>query len=181
MMGINGGMPDNLEMAAVKSGPTEATTKSGRASTRTLSPGLMADRLSFRLRSVLGLLGERVTEAFAPFGLRAGSFTSMALIAANPGCSQIELSREGGLEKSSLVSILNELEERGYAVRARSKSDKRRSNLYLTTEGEAVMQQMYTAAMATEVSIRSTFTESELQQLFMLLERTYFILANEDT
>ncbi|OJY66965.1 MAG: hypothetical protein BGP16_17245 [Sphingobium sp. 66-54] len=155
-------------------------TTANRASTRKLDPGLMADRLSFRVRGLLSLLGDRVLEAFAPFGLRSGSFTAMALIAANPGCSQIELAREGGLDKSSLVAILNDLEKLGYAVRARSPRDKRRSNLYLTAEGEKVMRAMYEAAMGTETSLREGFTPDEMQLLFALLERAYFILANEE-
>jgi DNA-binding MarR family transcriptional regulator len=158
----------------------EITRAANRASTRKLDPGLMADRLSFRVRGLLSLLGERVIEAFAPYGLRAGSFTAMALIAANPGCSQIELAREGGLDKSLLVGILNDLEKHGYAVRARSPRDKRRSNLVLTPEGEKVMLQMYDSAMGTEKSLRESFTPQEMQALFALLERAYFILANEE-
>jgi DNA-binding MarR family transcriptional regulator len=164
--------------ADIDAGEIEKTTN--RASTRKLKPGLMADRLSFRVRGLLSLLGERVIEAFAPFGLRSGSFTSMALIAANPGCSQIELAREGGLDKSLLVGILNDLEKFGYAIRTRSPKDKRRSNLYLTPEGEKVMLKMYDAAMGPEKSLREAFTQTEMQTLFMLLERAYFVLANED-
>jgi DNA-binding MarR family transcriptional regulator len=151
-----------------------------KATTRTLDPGLMADRLSFRVRSLLSLLGDRVTAAFAPFGLRPGSFTSMALISANPGCSQVELAREGGLDKTSVVFIVNDLEEHGYAVRERTPGDKRRSSLYLTPAGKKVMREMYTAAMETEASLRQQMSEEEMLKLFALLERAYDILASED-
>jgi DNA-binding MarR family transcriptional regulator len=144
-----------------------------------MKAGLMGDRLSFRVRGVMGLLGARVTEAFAPFGLRPGSFTSMALIAANPGSSQIELSRLGGLDKSSIVLIIDDLVRRGYAVRAKSTEDRRRSSLFLTRAGEAVMMEMYTAAMKTEASIREGLTPAEMAQLFSLLDRVYQILDSE--
>jgi DNA-binding MarR family transcriptional regulator len=146
---------------------------------RWLKAGLMADRLSFRVRGVMGLLGARVTEAFAPFGLRPGSFTSMALIAANPGSSQIELARLGGLDKSSIVLIIDDLVKRGLAVRAKSTEDRRRSSLFLTRAGEAVMAEMYSAAMATEASIREGLSPDEMTQLFTLLDRVYYILDNE--
>lgn len=165
---------------AVDSMQVDDTKPANSASTRKLDPGLMAHRLSFRLRGLLGLLGERVLAAFAPFGLRSGSFTAMALIKANPGCSQIELAREGGLDKSSLVALLNDLEERGYAIRARSTRDKRRSNLFLTPEGEKVMHEMFEAAMKTEASLREGFTPDEMQLFFAFLERAFFILAAED-
>lgn len=147
---------------------------------RWLKAGLMADRLSFRVRSVMALLGARVTEAFAPYGLRPGSFTSMALISANPGSSQIELARLGGLDKSSIVLIIDDLVQRGYAVRAKSTEDRRRSSLFLTRAGEEVMAQMYTAAMATETSIRAELGPDDMQQLFGLLDRVYAILERED-
>jgi DNA-binding MarR family transcriptional regulator len=158
--------------------PRAPATKSG--STRDLNAGLMADRLSFRVRSVMSLLGDRVVAAFAPFRLRSGSFTSLALIAANPGCSQKDLAREGGLDKSSLVAIVDELEKRGLAIRAKSPTDRRRSSLFLTPEGEKVMHEMYAVAMGTETSIRDGLTTDEVAQLFHLLERVYQILARED-
>jgi DNA-binding MarR family transcriptional regulator len=145
-----------------------------------LKPGLMANRLSFRVRGLLTLLGDRVVKAFAPYGLRSGSFTTMALIAANPGCSQIDLARVGGLDRSSLVGIVDDLEKRGYAIRARSMVDRRRSSLFLTPEGEKVMNEMFVVAMATEKSIRDAFTAEEMAQFFDLLERAYTIIARED-
>ncbi len=151
-----------------------------RPSARKLEPGLMAHRLSFRLRSLLALVGDRVIAAFAPFGLRAGSFTAMALISANPGCSQVDLAREGGLDKSSLVAILDDLEARGFANRVRSTTDRRRSLLYLTPEGETVMQAMYTAVMETERSLREGFSPADFARLFHLLEQAYDIIARED-
>lgn len=149
-------------------------------SPRNLKAGLMANRLSFRVRGVMSLLGDRVLAAFAPFGLRSGSFTSLALIAANPGCSQKDLAREGGLDKSSLVAIVDELEKRGLAIRAKSPTDRRRSSLFLTPEGEKVMREMYAVAMGTEESIRNGLAADEVAQLFHLLERVYQILASED-
>lgn len=145
-----------------------------------LRPGLMSQRLSFRLRGLLTLLGNRVVAAHEPFGLRSGSFTTLALIAANPGCSQIELSRVGGLDRSLLVAIVDELERRGFAVRKRSEIDRRRSSLYITDEGEAVMNEMFVVAMETEKPIREVFSEQEMAQFFGLLERAYDVVANDD-
>lgn len=147
---------------------------------QSLKSGLMANRLSFRLRGLLTLLGERVTSAFAPYGMRSGTFTTMALVAANPGCSQIDLARVGGLDRSLLVAIVDELERRGLAIRARSSIDRRRSSLYLTPAGETLMNEMFVEAMKTETSIRAAFSPGEMTQFFEFLERAYQILATED-
>jgi len=147
---------------------------------RPLKPGLMAHRLSFRVRRLLALLANRVVNAHAPFGLRSGSFTTLAMVAANPGCSQIQVSREGGVDRSLLVALVDELERRGFAIRARSPVDRRRSSLYITPEGEKVMNEMFVAAMSTEESIRNAFTAEELTQFFDYLDRAYQVLARED-
>jgi DNA-binding MarR family transcriptional regulator len=143
----------------------------------------MADRLAYRLRSLLAALSERVIVAFKPFGLRHGSFTTMALISANPGCSQIDLAREGDLDKTSVMFILNDLEAKGLAIRGRMPADKRRSALYLTPQGEQVMREMYQAAMKTEAVLHERIAGEELRALFSMLERAYDIVAAhaEDT
>ena len=56
------------------------------------------------------MLSQRVEQAFAKYGLRPGSLTTMVLISANPGYSQVELSRIGNLDKSAIVTIVDELE-----------------------------------------------------------------------
>ena len=145
-----------------------------------LSPGLMSQKLSFQLRCLLSLLANRVGVAYQPFGLRGGSFTTLALIAANPGCSQIALSRVGGLDRSLLVAIVDELEQRGLAVRKRSAIDRRRSSLYITDEGEAVMNEMFAAAIDSEKPIRDHFSEQEMTQFFDFLVRAHDAVARDD-
>jgi len=149
-------------MTAETDRPAEA------GSARTLNPGVMAHRLAFRLRGLLSLLGDRVVAGFSPYGLRSGSYTTMALMAANPGCSQVDLAREGVLDK------------RGLAIRARSPHDRRRSSLFLTPEGEALVKEMYAAAMATEKSIRDALGADKMAQLFALLDDAYEVIARED-
>jgi len=144
-----------------------------------LKPGLMSQKLSFQLRCLLTLLADRVAVAHQPFGLRGGSFTTLALIAANPGCSQIELSRVGGLDRSLLVAIVDELEQRGLAVRKRSAIDRRRSSLYITDEGEAAMNEMFAAAIDSEKPIRDTFSEQEMAQFFGFISRAHDAVARE--
>lgn len=142
-----------------------------------LEPGLMARRLFYRVRSLSLLLGERVTKRFAPFGYRPGVFTTLALIAANPGCSQVDLARAGHLDRSLLVAIVDELERKGLASRTRSLTDRRRSVLELTPAGLRLLDEMFVAAMEAEDSVRAAFTDEELARFFEFLERAYQVLV----
>ena len=95
----------------------------------------------------------------------------MVLISANPGYSQVELSRIGNLDKSAIVTIVDELEKRGMAIRGRSASDRRRNSFFLTAQGEKLMKEMHDLAMASEQPLRDGLTAREYEQLFALLRR----------
>ena len=142
-----------------------------------LQLGLHGQRLGFRVRRLHHLLSQRVEHAFAPYGLRPGSLTTMVLISANPGYSQVELSRIGNLDKSAIVTIVDELKKRGLAIRGRSSSDRRRNSLFLTAQGEKLMKEMHHLAMATEQPLRDGLSAEEYDQLFELLEKARALVA----
>ena len=142
-----------------------------------LKLGLHGQRLGFRVRRLHHVLSQRVEQAFAHYGLRPGSLTMMVLISANPGYSQVELSRIGNLDKSAIVTIVDELENRGLAIRGRSSSDRRRNSLLLTAQGEKLMKEMHRLAMATEQPLRDGLSAEEYDQLFELLEKARALVA----
>lgn len=144
-----------------------------------LELGLMVTRIGFRLRLLQTLLGARVVTAFAPYNLRPGAFTTMALMKANPGCSQVDLARDGGLDKSALVAIVDELEARGLANRGRSSQDRRRNSLFLTPQGEELMNEMYQVAYATEAPVRNALA-GDLEQFLDLVETAYQAVVRDE-
>ena len=146
-------------------------------SERELQLGLHGQRMGFRIRRLHHLLSQRVERAFTPYGLRAGSLTTMVLISANPGYSQVELSRIGNLDKSAIVTIVDELEKRGLAIRGRSASDRRRNSLFLTAQGEKLLEEMHQLAMTTEQPLRDGLSAEEFDQLFELLEKARALVA----
>jgi DNA-binding MarR family transcriptional regulator len=144
-----------------------------------LQLGLHGQRMGFRVRRLHHLLSQRVEQAFAKYGLRPGSLTTMVLISANPGYSQVELSRIGNLDKSAIVMIVDDLEKRGLAIRGRSSSDRRRNSLFLTARGESLMKEMHALAMATEQPLRDGLSAEEFAQLSELLEKARALLATQ--
>jgi DNA-binding MarR family transcriptional regulator len=142
-----------------------------------LQLGLHGQRMGFRVRRLHHLLSQKVVEAFAHYGLRPGSLTMMVLISANPGYSQVQLSRIGNLDKSAIVTIVDDLEKRGLAIRGRSSSDRRRNSLFLTAKGEKLMKEMHDLAMATEQPLRDGLSAKEFEQLFELLEKARALMT----
>lgn len=146
-----------------------------------LARGTMAQGVGPRVRLLRNLLTVRVVRALEPFALRSGALTTMVLIAANDGCSQKDLAREMGLDKSVVVLIVDELERRGLAVRGRSTHDRRRNLLSLTPAGHELMNTMYAAASAQEEPIRQDFTEQEFALFLQFLDRAHESLLAADS
>jgi len=144
-----------------------------------LSPGITEQFLGPRVRVLWNLLSAKMLEALEPFGLKTGGFSTLALIAANPGCSQTELARALGMDKSAVVPIIDDLEQRGLARRVRSSEDRRRHALVVTEAAAVMMDRMHAAVSAVGRPIRQAMTPEEYRTLLSLLERSYKALAGD--
>ena len=102
-----------------------------------------------------------VTESY---GLPAGSLTVLSLISANEGCSQSALAERSGLFTPNLVTIVNDLEDRGLVQRVRSKEDRRFKTLMLTAQGHELMGTLRAQIAAIEKSIFGAYDEREIAQ-----------------
>ena len=138
---------------------------------RDLEPGLIGEFVGPRVRVLWNLLAASMAKALAPFGLRSGGFSALALIAANPGCSQNQLARALGMDKSAVVALVKELERRGLAARVPGRDDRRFRALKLTTKGKIVLDRMMEPGMQPGQPIRDALTPREMEQLLSLLDR----------
>lgn len=136
-----------------------------------LNLGILSGHIGPTVRVVRNLTASRVAEALTPLGLTAQSFAVIALIAANDGCSQSEIARETALDKSAIVSLLDNLEERGIISRSRSDVDRRRHVLSLTAKGLAFHAELENVAWVLEQPIRDALSPGEIAQLASLLRR----------
>jgi DNA-binding MarR family transcriptional regulator len=146
-----------------------------------LSLGRLGDFVGFRLRRVQNQLSRDFAAATATQGLRSGLFSSLAIIAANPGVSQSELSREVGLDKSVTVTIVDELEKFGWAKRERSPTDRRRHALFATPEGEAHLDELFGIVGQAEDAVLHQLSPAEMHLLSELLDRMYAACVRDDS
>lgn len=144
-----------------------------------LNLGRIADFVGFRLRRVQNQLSRDFAEATAKYNLRSGLFSSLALIAANPGLSQNQLSKEIGLDKSVTVTIVDELEQRGWATRKRSTTDRRRHALHATRAGLDFLDTLFGILEITEDAVLHQLTPGELHLLHELLDRMYAVCVRD--
>lgn len=143
--------------------------------------GRLGDFVGFRLRRVQNQLSRDFAAATAERGLRSGLFSSLALISANPGLSQAELSREIAMDKSVTVTLVDEMERRGWAERRRSPIDRRRHALFITEEGQVQLEEMFALVNATEDAVLHQLSPAELLLLSELLDRMYAVCVADDS
>ncbi len=144
-----------------------------------LDQGLLADFLGPKVRVLWNLLSAQMVAALAPFGLRTGAFSTMAVLSANPGSSLTQIARAQCMDKSAVVAIVDELESRGLLIRLHPPQDRRRHALSLTKDGEALMHRMHGAVQGVGVPIRDSLSPKEMEQLMSLLDRAYEALARD--
>jgi DNA-binding MarR family transcriptional regulator len=142
--------------------------------------GLLSESIGPAIRLLRNVLSSRILQAFEPYGMRSGTFSTMALIAANPGCSQSEIARQIGTDKSIVVAIVDDLERKGYAERHRSTEDRRRNALTLTAKGEETMQTLNRIGRDIEQPIRDALSPAEFTKFISLARRSVDALLAAD-
>lgn len=133
--------------------------------------GILANSVGPRARLLRNHLNARSILMSEPFGLPTGSLTVMSLINQNPGSSQKELADMAGITGPGLVSVVDELENRGLVTRERSSTDRRRNMLVLTNKGERTMASLFDAVKEIEGPIREELSAQELETFIALLDR----------
>lgn len=111
------------------------------------------------------------TFAEAGEALTPGEFGLLVLVEKNAGLSQMALARALGIDRSTLVPILDRLQGRGLLVRKPSPTDGRTHAIGLTPTGEKALQKFAKLVKAHEKRIASSLSATETRTLIELLEK----------
>lgn len=120
------------------------------------------DNVGYQLRAAYVAVRRNFESAMERLDLTQKQTSVLWLIDANPAVSQISLANELGMDRASMMAIVDRLEERGLIVRKRSAEDGRRQELYTTAKGRKVLAQAKAAIQEHEKWISSKFTKAEL-------------------
>lgn len=129
-----------------------------------------------------GLVGYHVRRAqiavFAEFNrtmaehqITPGQFGVLTLIGGNPGLTQSALAKAVGIERSTMVAMIDGLEVRGLVERRDSPKDRRSHALVLSAAGEARLEQLKKLVLRHERQILADLSLEERQTLIGLLSR----------
>lgn len=144
-----------------------------RFSDKSLDRGMLPSLLGYALRRTQSAVFADFAGTFAAAGeaLTPGEFGLLVLVDRNAGLSQMALARALGIDRSTLVPILNRLQARGLLVRRASPSDGRTHALGLTSAGEKALATFARLVKVHEKRIASGLSATEARTLIELLEK----------
>ena len=133
-----------------------------------LKPGILSGLLGYRLR----LAQQAVFRDFAASvpEVSPGRAGMLLLIDANRGVTQGRLAQAAGLDRSTMVGVVDMLEERGLIERRRGE-DRRTNGLWLTRAGRALVARLKRRIEVHERRVAVRLSAAEREQLLALLEK----------
>ncbi|NBZ89157.1 MarR family winged helix-turn-helix transcriptional regulator [Stagnihabitans tardus] len=131
----------------------------------------LAEFIGYAMKRALSIVQADLSRVLGGFGLRAVSFSALSIVVAQPGLTQTQLADALQIERSNLVTILDELSGRGLIIRAPVAQDRRRHALMATAEGQTLAQAAQTAVKTHERALFSCLTPEEQHELKRLLTK----------
>jgi DNA-binding MarR family transcriptional regulator len=126
--------------------------------------------VGFQLHKARNMAASELADMIAPDSV-PGHFPILYLIGRNPGSTQSAIAAAVGLDRSSLVPILNRFEKSGWIRRARAKDDGRAHALSLTPSGEAKLADLKATVQSLEDRISASLGDPGQRDMLALLHR----------
>ena len=149
----------------------EAHNRGGDTVPPRLDSATLNGLLGYNLRRAQQRAFQEFAEIMAPFDLSPGQLGAMILVGANPGLNQSALARAMGLDRSTIVAVIDRLEGRGLMRRAPTPGDRRSHALGLTAAGGAFLEQVDPHLRRHEARLAADLSAAERTTLTGLLNR----------
>jgi DNA-binding MarR family transcriptional regulator len=127
--------------------------------------------VAFMLSSLGYTISRRFHEVLRPLELEPGEFALLRAVSASEGEAQNALAERLHISPSWMVTIVDELEQRGLLERRPHPRDRRVRNLHLTAVGKKLLKRAERNAQQFDQQVTGPLAEAELQQLLELLQR----------
>ena len=174
MTAVTAGERSRTPHAGARSAPKRALKpRTERARDARVDLGCLPRLLGFSLRRAHLCSWRQYVAIIGENNIRPGLFSLLVLVGSNPGIAQIELGTHLGIDKASIVALLDRLEKDGMLDRRRSTRDRRRQGIYLTEQGAEALESLITKVRTLERKMASRFTRTEFEQFIGFLQRFY--------
>ncbi|MDA0786407.1 MAG: MarR family transcriptional regulator [Proteobacteria bacterium] len=133
--------------------------------------GLLPGLVGYQLRRAQIETFQHFVSNLGDEGMRPGWFGLLIIVANNPGLSQTQLARALGVDGSTMVAMIDRMEQSGWVARLRSKTDRRSHELHLTDAGVGMLARVTPMVRDHDAAITANLTEPESGELLRLLRK----------
>jgi DNA-binding MarR family transcriptional regulator len=154
-----------------KSRPRSSPHGDGGIPVRPLKVGILPNLLGYNVRRAHMALWRDFNRTVGTGIVRPGLVSMLVLIDENPGIAQIEIAVQLAIDKATIVGLIRLLQKQGWIERRRSRADRRRQDLYLTTQGRHELATLRREMLEHEARFTNLFSRQELMQFFDFLRR----------
>ncbi len=145
--------------------------KAAPARAEALNHGRLDGLLGYHLRKAQQAMFQSFSAALDGENISPGQLGVLLMVAANPGVNQTRVGAAMGIDRSTLVAVLDRLEARDLIERAPSPTDRRSHALMLTAEGSRYLEELMSRVEAHERDLAGDLSDRERRTLIELLRR----------
>ena len=150
-----------------------ATTKKRYAGTAELDLGVLPGLIGYQLRLAQIAIFRDFGAALGDYDVTPGLFGVLIIIESNPGLKQAELARATHLDRSTVVSVIDNLERRNLVERRAAIGDRRSNALQLTADGVQLLRKLKRLVAEHEKRLVRNLSETEQATLVRLLQKIF--------
>ena len=135
--------------------------------------GALPNLIGYQLRLAQIAIFRDFAQTLGRYEISPGLFGALVIIDANPGLKQTELARATHLDRSTVVSLVDNLERRTLVERRSATSDRRSNALQLTPTGKTLLKKLQRLVNEHEQRLAANLSEKEQFALVKLLEKIF--------
>ena len=125
-------------------------------------PGpVVSQRLGYLFKHVEARMHELNTQALAPFGIEPRELGVLLVIASHEPGSQLQAAQRLGIDRTSMVAVLDTLEDKGLVSRHPHAADRRRNVVELTDAGRDTVLRAGQASERAEAELLGSLSQQE--------------------
>ncbi len=148
-----------------------ATADSSKKSTTNY--GLLPGLVGYQLRMAQIALFRDFAQGPGGEDVTPGLFGVLVIIEANPDLKQSELARAAQLDRSTVVTVIDNLQRRGLVERRAAPHDRRSNAIRLTDAGTTLLRKLKRQVNQHEKRLLENFSAAERDTFIALLKKVF--------
>ena len=147
--------------------------KSDSSKKSAINLGMLPELVGFQLRMAQIALFRDFSQGLGGEDVTPGLFGVLVIIESNPDLKQSELARATQLDRSTVVTVIDNLERRGLVERRASVHDRRSNAIRLTEAGTTLLRKLKRQVGQHEKRLLQNFSPAERETFLALLKKVF--------